>query len=90
MYRYFHLIAVLYIASLVTGCDYPAIREKQNGVFYINNNQLEPLEFKIDNTKFVMGKGEVKKLNLIMANIYLLIVKVNKVYLWFILETEEE
>ncbi|MGA6363486.1 MULTISPECIES: hypothetical protein [Proteus] len=64
MYRYFHLIAVLYIASLVTGCDYPAIREKQNGVFYINNNQLEPLEFKIDNTKFVMGKGEVKKIKL--------------------------
>ncbi|WP_268842983.1 hypothetical protein, partial [Proteus faecis] len=57
-------ITVLYITSLVTGCDYPAIREKQNGVFYINNNQLEPLEFKIDNTKFVMGKGEVKKIKL--------------------------
>ncbi|WP_109397354.1 hypothetical protein [Proteus faecis] len=64
MYRYFYLITVLYITSLVTGCDYPAIREKQNGVFYINNNQLEPLEFKIDNTKFVMGKGEVKKIKL--------------------------
>lgn len=64
MYRYFYLITVLYITSLVTGCDYPAIREKQNGVFYINNNQLEPLEFKIDNTKFVMEKGEVKKIKL--------------------------
>lgn len=64
MYRYFYLITVLYITSLVTGCDYPAIREKQNGVFYINNNQLEPLEFKIDNTKFVMGKGEVKRIKL--------------------------
>ncbi|MEQ4986361.1 hypothetical protein ACBQ20_09310 [Proteus vulgaris] len=64
MYRYFYLIVALYITSLVTGCDYPAIREKQNGVFYISNNQLELLEFKIDNIKFVMGKGEVKKIKL--------------------------
>lgn len=61
MYRYFYLIIVLYITPLVTGCDNPAIREKQNGVFYISNNQLELLEFKVDNTKFLMGKGEVKK-----------------------------
>ncbi|AYY80510.1 MULTISPECIES: hypothetical protein [Proteus] len=64
MYRYFYLITVLYTISLVTGCDNPAIREKQNGVFYINNNQLELLKFTIDNTHFVMEKGEVKKIKL--------------------------
>lgn len=64
MYRYFYLTTVLYIASLIVGCDNPAKRERQNGVFYISNNRLEPLEFKVDNAYFVMGKGEVKKIKL--------------------------
>lgn len=81
MYRYFYLITVLYTISLVTGCDNPAIREKQNGVFYINNNQLELLKFTIDNTHFVMEKGEVKKLSLMMECMCWLIVRERKVSL---------
>ncbi|MBI6337294.1 hypothetical protein JEP71_00960 [Proteus sp. PR00224] len=64
MYRYFYLTTVLYMTFLIVGCDNPAKREKQNGIFYISNNRLEPLEFKVDNSYFVMGKGEVKKIKL--------------------------
>ncbi|WP_244212898.1 hypothetical protein [Proteus hauseri] len=66
MYRYLYLTTVLCAISLTVGCDDPInpTAIAQSGVFYISNNSTVPLEFKIDNTHFLINYGEIKKIKL--------------------------
>lgn len=66
MHRYIYLATVLSMNFLSLGCDEATTPITQTGIFYISNNDIEPLEFKIDTNHFSINKGEVKKI--ILAN----------------------